>query len=50
MFKIDLEHFYFVNIDFNHFDLKLILITDLFKDSEWKQDGAAKESGMIKVG
>ena len=37
-FKIYLYHFYFDNIDFYHIDLTLILIINIFKDSEWKQE------------
>ena len=48
-FKMDLDHFYFDNIDFKLFDLALILITYIFKASEWKQDGLAEESEMIQV-
>ena len=46
---MDLDNFYIDNIDFNHFDLTLILITHIFKASEWKQDGPAEEAGVIKV-
>ena len=49
LFKIDLDHFYFDNIDFNQFDLTLILITNIFKASGRKQVGHSEEDGMIKV-
>ena len=48
-FKIDLHHFYFDNIDFKLFDLALILITYIFKASDWKQDGLAEEGELIQV-
>ena len=49
LIKIYLDHFYFDNIDFNHFILTLILITNIFKASNLKQDGPAELGGMIKV-
>ena len=54
-FKFDLDHFCFDIIDFNHFYLTLILITNIFKAAELKQDGPAEElivgndDDMIKV-
>ena len=48
-FKIDLDYFYFDNIDFNHFDLTLILMPNIFQVSELMQDSPVEEAGMIKV-
>ena len=45
---MDLDHFYFDNIDFKLFDLALILITYILKASEWKQDSLAEKGGMIQ--
>ena len=47
--KLILITFICDNIDFNNCDLTLILITNIFKASELKQDGHAEEGGMIKV-
>ena len=46
---MDLDHFYFDNIDFKNIDKTLILITNIFQVSEFKQDGPAEEGEMIKV-
>ena len=46
---MDLDHFFIDKIDISNFDLALILITNIFKASELKQDGPAEEGGMIKV-